>query len=198
MTDPMPSDATRLETPATVSVERSLQQFETRLTERTKIPPNKLGEYMSWPEDRLKRESSTVSRVLRRFAEAVVDSMENTGAADRFLQDLDLKSISRDHDWRAIFSTIRAQEAGYEGYKRAVLIKYLQYPELQKAPRGVRVCQPPRPGRDARVLRYHAVRAAFQLAGPERGQPSPAEGPELHPDCRSASRWTWSYRTAWM
>jgi hypothetical protein len=110
----------------------ALQKFEARLAERTRIPASKLSEFMGWPDERLRRESKAVSRILRRFAEAVVDSMEDPDTAHKFLEELDLKGISRDHDWRAIFSTIRAQEKGYEGYKRAVLVKYLQYLSFRK------------------------------------------------------------------
>ena len=118
--------------PNPVEIRNALNKFEGRLAERTKVPPNKLGEFLGWSEERLKLESKTVAKVLKRFAEAVVDSMEHPDSADKFLRELDLRSISRDHDWWAIFSTIRAQEAGYEGYKRAVLIKYLQYLSFRK------------------------------------------------------------------
>jgi hypothetical protein len=110
----------------------ALQEFETRLASRTRVPANKLGEFFRWSDDMLERESHAVSRILKRFAEAVVESMESPDSADYFLRELDLKAISRDHDWRAIFSTIRAQEDGYEGFKRAVLIKYLQYLSFRK------------------------------------------------------------------
>ena len=118
--------------PNAEAIQDALGKFEHRLGERTRVPPNKLSEFMEWPEEKLKRESKSVTHTLKRFAEAVVDSMEEPQSADTFLRELDLRSISRDHDWRAIFSTIRAQEAGYEGYKRAVLIKYLQYLSFRK------------------------------------------------------------------
>jgi hypothetical protein len=69
---------------------------------------------------------------LKRIAEAVVNSMENPASANAFLRSLDLNSISRDHEWRAIFSTIRAHEGGYDGYKRTVFIRYLQYLSFRK------------------------------------------------------------------
>lgn len=110
----------------------ALSDFEARLSARTKVPSVRLTEYMSWSDRQVKDEAQNVARVLKRFAEAVVNSMEMPSTADDFLRDLDLKSISRDHDWRAIFSTIRAQSADYNGYKRAVLIKYLQYLSFRK------------------------------------------------------------------
>jgi hypothetical protein len=107
-------------------------EFESRLAFRTKVPAERLHEFLNWPIYKLRRESEHVSRVLKRIAEAVVNSMENPASTNAFLRDLDLKSISRDHDWRAIFSTIRAHEGGYDGYKRTVLIRYLQYLSFRK------------------------------------------------------------------
>jgi len=106
--------------------------FEARLAFRTKVPAERLHEFLNWPIYKLRRESEHVSRVLKRIAEAVVNSMENPASTNAFLRGLDLKSISRDHDWRAIFSTIRAHESGYNGYKRTVLIRYLQYLSFRK------------------------------------------------------------------
>ena len=109
-----------------------LTEFESRLAYRTKVPADRLHEFLNWPLFKLRRESEHVSRVLKRIAEAVVNSMENPASTNAFLRSLDLKSISRDHDWRAIFSTIRAHESGYDGYKRTVLIRYLQYLSFRK------------------------------------------------------------------
>ena len=107
-------------------------EFESRLAFRIKVPAERLHEFLSWPIYKLRRESEHDSRVLKRIAEAVVNSMENSASTNVFLRDLDLKSISRDHDWRAIFSTLRAYESGYDGYKRTVFIRYLQYLSFRK------------------------------------------------------------------
>ncbi len=113
--------------------EDTLQRFETRLSERTKVPSQRLGEFLGWSEVQVRREAKVVTRVLQRFAEAVVRSMEEPSSMQDFLAELDLKTISRDHDWRAIFSTIRGQDSdGDERFRRAVLIKYLQYLSFRK------------------------------------------------------------------
>ncbi len=106
--------------------------FESRLALRTTVPAERLHEFLSWPIDKLRRESKHDSRMLKRIAEAVVNSMENFASTNVFLRDLDLKSISRDHDWRTIFSTMRAHETGHDGYKRTVFIRYLQYLSFRK------------------------------------------------------------------
>ncbi len=110
-----------------------LQDFEQRLADRTKVPSDRLAEFLGWDEDKVRREAKVVTRVLKRFAEAVVQSMEDPDSMDGFLVELDLKTISRDHDWRAIFATIREQ-CGEDArqYQRAVLIKYLQYLSFRK------------------------------------------------------------------
>jgi len=106
--------------------------FERHLAERTKVPPHRLTEYLGMPEDALKRELHTVARILKRFAEAVVDCMDDPEKGSGFLKELDLRAISRDHEWRAIFSTFRAHASGYEDQKRVILIKYLQYLSFRK------------------------------------------------------------------
>jgi len=115
------------------SREDTLHSFEARLSTRTKVPSERLGDFLGWSEDHVRREAKVVNQVLKRFAEAVVRSMEEPDSMDGFLQELDLKTISRDHDWRAIFSTLRGQQGvDSDQYKRAVLIKYLQYLSFRK------------------------------------------------------------------
>ncbi|MDH3315093.1 MAG: FHA domain-containing protein [Gammaproteobacteria bacterium] len=110
----------------------ALEQFESKLAARTKVPSERLPEFFGWEPDKIRREAEIVSRILKRFAEAVVDAIEQPEKADDFLRSLDLKAISRDHDWRSIFSTIRSQETDCGEYQRATLIKYLQYLSFRK------------------------------------------------------------------
>lgn len=109
-----------------------LSEFESRLNQCTKVPLDRLEEFLDWSDDRVRQETQIVNRVLRRFAEAVVNSMESPASAGDFLCELDLKLISRDHDWRAVFSTIKAQASEFDDFKRALLIKYLQYLSFRK------------------------------------------------------------------
>ncbi len=109
------------------SRQTALAQFESKLAPRTKVPSDRLREFFGWPPEKVRRESEIVTQILRRFAEAVVDAIDEPERADQFLRGLDLKAISRDHDWRTIFSTIRGQESDCGEYQRAVLIKYLSF-----------------------------------------------------------------------
>lgn len=111
----------------------SLQEFEQRLSARTRVPSERLPDFLGWDEEKVRREARLVTRILERFAEAVVQSMEAPDSMRGFLAELDLKIISRDHDWRAIFSSVsRRHDPGAEQYQRAVLIKYLQYLSFRK------------------------------------------------------------------
>jgi hypothetical protein len=112
--------------------QNALVRFESKLAPLTKVPVERAQMYLTWSEGDVRQEANGVAGMLKRFANAVVSAVENPHRAHQFLRKLDLKLISRDHDWRAIFSTIRSQEAGGSAYQRTVLIKYLQYLSFRK------------------------------------------------------------------
>jgi hypothetical protein len=110
----------------------SSDKFEERLAARTKVPFDRLTDYVALDEAKIRSETKTTARILKRFAQAVADTMEDSANADGFLQTLDLKAVSRDHDWRAIFAAIRDGEGVQDEHKQIVLIKYLQYLSFRK------------------------------------------------------------------
>ena len=110
----------------------AMQEFEDHLSHCTKVPSERLGDFLGWSEDKVRAEAKLVTRILKRFAEAVVHSMEDPDSMRGFIADLDLKTISRDHDWRAIFASLRSQPGDARQQQRAVLIKYLQYLSFRK------------------------------------------------------------------
>jgi hypothetical protein len=112
--------------------QNTLVRFESKLAPFTKVPIERAQMYLTWSHDDVRREANGVARVLKRFANAVVSAVENPQRARQFLRTLDLKLITRDHDWRAIFSTMRSNEASGGAYQRAALIKYLQYLSFRK------------------------------------------------------------------
>ena len=110
----------------------SVVELEKFLASRTKVPAAKLAAFFDLPDKDVRAEAELVTRVLRRFAKAVANSIEDPAATSSFLRELDLKAISRDHDWQEIFSVMRAEPDGFEDHKRAALIKYLQYLSFRK------------------------------------------------------------------
>jgi hypothetical protein len=113
-------------------VSSNLSEFVSHLSLRTKVPSHRLEEYLTWPDQEVRQEVQTVSKLLRRLSAAVVSSMEDTASIDAFWQEVDLKAISRDHDWRSIFSSLRHAGLNHVEHKRAVLVKYLQYLTFRK------------------------------------------------------------------
>ena len=59
--------------------------FESRLSSRTKVPAERLTEFLGWSEDQVRHEAKVVSRILKRFAGAVVQSMEKPASMNTFL-----------------------------------------------------------------------------------------------------------------
>ncbi len=98
----------------------------------TKVPPERIGEFLDWSSAKLHRQTRQVSRILVRFANAVLDSMESARAADEFVRSLDLAAISRDHDWRLIFCAIRDARETDSDFRHQALVKYLQYLSFRK------------------------------------------------------------------
>lgn len=107
-------------------------QLEAALAGRTKVPVERIAEYSSWPQERFRRELEEVNTILKRFAGAVAEAMEEPATAADFLAHLDLKLISQDHDWRAIFSTLMDQADISLDDKRVLLVRYLQYLGFRK------------------------------------------------------------------
>jgi hypothetical protein len=79
------------------------------------------------PDAKLESYSKGVARVLSQFAEAVAQAMTDTSSPDTFINTFDLRYISRDHDWRAVFSALRNQGAGHRDHKLVAMRKYLEY-----------------------------------------------------------------------
>jgi hypothetical protein len=111
----------------------SVGAYARRLSSCTQVPSERLDELLGWSEQQIREEAQAVTRLLKRFAEAVMRSLDEPPRLHRFVLDLDLKLISRDHDWRAIFAALRDDNAtDAEARKRTALVKYLQYLSFRK------------------------------------------------------------------
>lgn len=118
---------------ASVKIENKIRHFESRLAKRTRVPAERLSDYLGLRPDKVQAEARHVTGILKRFAAVVVKSIDEPQSVNSFLAELDLKSISRDHEWRAIFSTLRSQNPDKAShYGRAAMIKYLQYLSFRK------------------------------------------------------------------
>ncbi|MEM7252663.1 MAG: hypothetical protein AAF493_14705, partial [Pseudomonadota bacterium] len=113
-------------------VAQSLPAFEAWLSGLTELTTAERADIAQRDDRSIRLESANVSRTLRRFAVAVCEAMESPRCADDFLRHLDLRMVSRDHNWRQIFSTLVNSDVSFDGHKRVLLIKYLQYLSTRK------------------------------------------------------------------
>ena len=105
----------------------TIDSFEEALAERSDVPEMVREQVAQWPDDKLDSHSQAVVRLLRRFAEEVAREVADSASPDTFLSTFDLQYISRDHDWRAVFSALRNQGAGHRRHKMVAMRKYMQY-----------------------------------------------------------------------
>lgn len=113
-------------------VSPDLKAFEAVLRSRSDRPAESVVELMSVDPKEVRHAAASVTQTLKRFAGAIVKSMDNPAIVNNFLRELDLKLISKDHDWREIFAAISDKDTSFEPHKRVLIIKYLQYLSTRK------------------------------------------------------------------
>ncbi len=106
-----------------------LAGFDAHLAERTGVSMARERELANMQPAELLGEAESLHSMLDRFAAVVVAAHDGSGAARGFVQRLDLKLISRDHDWRRIFKSLVATHDGGEQYLQVALARYRQYLE---------------------------------------------------------------------
>ena len=107
--------------------QESTRSVETCLTNRTSVPEDRAALMRTWSASELEINTRTVGQIIKRFAQAVADAVENPRTTDDFVRALDLKSISRDHEWRTIFSVLKGCDEEYKNDRAVAIRQYLQY-----------------------------------------------------------------------
>ncbi len=110
-------------------VEDPLAGFDARLAERTEVSMAREFELAALPASELHAEAHSLRCLLDRFASVVAAAHDARGVARGFLQRLDLKFISRDHDWRSVFAALAGGDDRGEPYLVVALARYRQYLE---------------------------------------------------------------------
>ena len=106
----------------------TVNDFEAGLAQRAEAPGAAREQHVAQlPDAKLENYSKAVARILNQFAEAVAQAMTDSSSPDTFVNSFDLRYISRDHDWRAVFSALRDQGAGHRHHKLVAMEKYLEY-----------------------------------------------------------------------
>ncbi len=97
----------------------------------TSMPAARVAALFAWSRERVDREATAVTQILQRFADAILRASADPLAASTFLQQLDLRAISRDHDWRAQLARARARDDLVQ--QRTAIVRYAQYLSLKKS-----------------------------------------------------------------
>ncbi len=106
----------------------TVNDFEAMLAQRAEAPGAAREQQVAQlPDAKLENYNKAVARILIQFAEAVARATTDTSLPDTFVDTFDLRYISRDHDWRAVFSALRDQGAGHRRHKLVAIEKYLEY-----------------------------------------------------------------------
>ena len=112
-------------------VEDMLAGFDARLAERVVVPTAREFELADLDSEELLAQSESIRCLLERLASVVAAAYADAGVARGFLQRLDLKLITRDHDWRSVFRALADSPAGTEQYQLVALARYRQYLETR-------------------------------------------------------------------
>ncbi len=110
----------------------SLNAFEANLSQRTKVPPERIVEFLSCSNAELEQQARVIEEVERRFTTLLDRCEKQPDNLGPFMRALDPKAFSRDHDWRSLVQALSRQGAGYEIHKRVALSKYLEYLSFRK------------------------------------------------------------------
>ena len=105
----------------------ALHEFEAALSTRTQVSDGQAERLRALPLGDLDREARAGAEIIKRLGDAVSAAMREPERATSFLETLDLRIVTRDHDWRAIFGALREQAGGDSQHMRVALWNYLAY-----------------------------------------------------------------------
>ncbi len=103
---------------------RSSREFENALGGKTALSSTRITILGGLSDDALMREADAFRLMEQRIVAAL--SYPGNGI-EQFLLQLDLPEITEDHDWRSILGALRLLDGGAESYKKAALLKYVEY-----------------------------------------------------------------------
>lgn len=123
----------RFTTPVELTVDakvltfNSLEEFEFCLDPRTEVPARKVAELLQKPLEHLREEARNIRGVERRFMQVLTDALDDPAVLGRDLNTLDRKLFSQDFRWRAIVMALDALGPERDDFRRAVMVRYVQY-----------------------------------------------------------------------
>ncbi len=104
-----------------------LEDYTANLERMVKVPPERVVEFLSSSDLELEQQAILINRIVLRFTAIAKRVEKGTITSGGFLESLDPKVFSRDHEWRSIVSALSKKGIEYTQFKTVTLNKYLQY-----------------------------------------------------------------------
>lgn len=105
----------------------TIADFEFSMNGRTSVPSKKITDLVKQPQQKLRKEASTIKEVEKRFVAILSRSIENPDSINQAMRELDINIFSQDHNWRNIIAAINKGGDELNPYRKVALVKYMQY-----------------------------------------------------------------------
>lgn len=104
-----------------------LEEFRKSLEARTRVPPERILEFLAMSDVELIQQSRVIGRIERRFSGILTRVDRDSVTIAGFLRALDIRVFTRDHKWRNIIAALNQRGLDYDDYRRLALERYLEY-----------------------------------------------------------------------
>jgi hypothetical protein len=108
------------------------EEFAGTLESRTKVPPERIVEFLTWSDAELEQEAREIDGMRLRFQTILSRYARDPSVVDQGLGGLEVKSFSRDHNWRAILEALSEVGQEFREHKRMAIASYLQYLDFRR------------------------------------------------------------------
>ena len=122
-----PAPPLQLEFPDRFVQFRGMREFEFALASRAEFPAARMHDLIALEPAQLEQAATRMREAERSLAAVLTRSVNEPGLIGEFLREIELKSFSQDHGWRAIMDALVRLSPEYDAYKRVALVKYMQY-----------------------------------------------------------------------
>jgi hypothetical protein len=106
---------------------RGMREFEFALASRAEFPAARMHDLIALSPAQLEQAATRMREAERALAAVLTRSVSEPGLIGEFLREIELKSFSQDHGWRAIMDGLVRLSPEFDAYKRVALVKYMQY-----------------------------------------------------------------------
>ena len=151
-----PAPPLQLEFPDRFVQFRGMREFEFALASRAEFPTARVHELIGLTPAQLEQAATRMREAERTLASVLTRSVSEPGLIGEFLREIELKSFSQDHGWRAIMDGLVRLSPAFDPYKQVALVKYMQYLRARQAVMRTVFMEKTRDDTDAGV---HAARA---------------------------------------